>query len=167
MAEAKANCSECPFVVVEFLLGGLLSVDVSSTGLESFIFYVQSSCVACLPLSQWVLLPGVESRLICLLVGFLVLLLPDVKTHDNHYHHSLDLLPDIIPEFCPPQQVMIDGPFSSCPLSHPQGEPLIGLPTLHRQTYWIGFSSKYHPGSPQLGPSTTVPRARIQSCAVA
>lgn len=82
------------------------------------------------------------------------------------YHYSSDPLPDVIPEFCPLQQVIINSPFLSCSLYHPQGEPLIGCPTVHTQTYLIGLTSQHHPGSPQFGPLTTVFRARVQPHAV-
>ena len=46
-----------------------------------FVLYVQSSCVAILPLSRLVLLPGGEFELTHLPAGFLAVLLPDVQTH--------------------------------------------------------------------------------------
>ena len=162
----KSKLFWVPIVVVEFLLGGLLSLGISSSGLESFVFYVQFYCVGVLPLFQWVFLPGLESRLIPLLVGLRVALSPDCRYMRHRYHHSLDLMSDIIWEFCSLQWVMIDGPLSSCLLSHPQGEPLIDVPAVHTLIYWIGFWSQYYPGGLQFHPLAAVPRARNESHAL-
>ena len=105
---------------------------------------------------------GGRSELTRLLVGFLMVLLPDMLTLGTLLRHSPDQLPAIIQEFYPPQWVTINSTLLSCPLCHPQGESFIDCPTVCAQTQWIGLMSQHHSGGLQFSPLTTVLRARVQ-----